>query len=451
MDFFVQIFQIGLFISMLAAVGYVLAKRIRFIKRNINLGKKSTTDSKDHSKRLKTMLLLAFGQKQMFDRPLVGIMHFAVYAGFLLINMEVTEIILDGIFGTHRLFAPFLGNFYPALIGFFEILGVLVVLACIIFLIRRNILKVSRLKKPEMKGFPTTDANLILIFEIVLMTFLFTMNATDSILQSRGVHHYAIEGREAMQFLISQSFIPIFQGFDSSSLIFIERSAWWLHIAGILGFTIYVTYSKHLHIALAFPTTYFSSLNPKGEMENMENITKEVKISMGLLEDDGAAMSDDMPSFGAKDVKDLDWKVLMSAYSCTECGRCTSVCPANLTGKKLSPRKIMMDIRDRSEEVGTNIDKKGTDFDDGKSLYGDYVTKEELMACTSCNACAEACPININPLGAILEMRRYVAMEEASVPDAWKSMLSNIQNNAAPWAFSASDRFKWAKEMENEN
>jgi heterodisulfide reductase subunit C len=448
METFIHLFQIVLFLLLLATVAYLLSKRIGFIKRNISLGKSSSTDPKDNPARLKTMLMLAFGQKQMFDRPLVGFLHFAVYAGFLLINIEILEIVLDGVFGTHRLFAPYLGGLYPVLLGFFELMGVFVILSCAIFLVRRNGLRIPRFKSIEMKGFPTLDANLILIFEIVLMTFLLTMNASDSILQVRGAEHYVLEGREPIQFLISQFFIPIFEGLGTTSLIVIERAAWWLHIAGIFGFTIYVTYSKHLHIALAFPTTYFSNMNPKGEMENMDNVTKEVKISMGILEDDGAEMSEDMPSFGAKDIKDLDWKTLMSAYSCTECGRCTSVCPANLTGKKLSPRKIMMDIRDRTEEVGKNIDTKGAEFEDEKSLYGDYVSKEELMACTSCNACAEACPININPLGPILEMRRYVAMEEASVPDAWKSMLSNVQNNAAPWAFSASDRFKWAEEME---
>jgi heterodisulfide reductase subunit C len=330
-------------------------------------------------------------------------------------------------------------------ISFFEFLAFLVVAACGVFILRRNFFHIYRLQHPDLKGWPMRDANNILTFEIVLMFLLFTMNATDALLQARGIEHYAHEGREPMKFFISRLFMPLYAGLSDNNLIFVERAAWWLHIIGILSFAVYVTYSKHLHIFLAFPNTYFANPEPKGKFENMESVTKEVKIMLGLEQDNGTQTADPV-RFGAKDVQDLTWKNLMDAYSCTECGRCTEQCPANQTGKKLSPRKIMMATRDRMEDLGEGLDTLGDKFNDGKTLLDDYITREELNACTSCNACVEACPVNINPLDIIMQMRRYVAMEEAAVPDAWKSMLTNVQNNASPWPFSQEDRFKWANE-----
>lgn len=447
----VTFFQILCFLGALATVGLILAGRIGFIKRNILLGKPiGPIDPTTKGERFKKMMMLAFGQKKMFDRPFVGLMHFVVYAGFLIVNIEVLEIVLDGIFGTHRIFSGILGGLYPLLINFFETLAVLVVGACVVFYIRRVSQAIPRFQKAEMKGWPSRDANIILIWEIVLMFFLLTMNATDGILQTRAAEsayitdHYPQVGT----FLFSSFLIPLYDGFSTYTLIFLERTAWWVHIIGIFGFATYVTYSKHLHIMLAFPNTFYMDLKPRGEIENMPDVTKEVKIMMGELEDDGGSMDDELPSFGAKDVTDLTWKNLMDAYSCTECGRCSSECPANQTGKLLSPRKIMMDTRNRVEEYGRNIDENnGTFVDDGKLLYGDYVKKEELMACTTCNACVEACPVSINPLDIILKMRRYVAMEESDTPQSWNMMFQNIENNFAPWAFSSSDRFNWADEL----
>ncbi|MGF1533958.1 MAG: 4Fe-4S dicluster domain-containing protein [Bernardetiaceae bacterium] len=457
MAIFTTLFQILLFLGALTTAAILIGGRVKRIRQNILLGRDWKPAVGDHSERLRNMLLMAVGQKKMFDKPFVGLMHFIIYAGFLLINLEVLEIVLDGLTGQHRILgqamgALGLGTAYPFIIHFFELIALGVVLSCVVFLARRNAFQLPRFHKPEMKGWPELDANLILIFEIILMGFLYTMNATDAILQSRGVDHYFIESLGAMQFAVSQLFIPLYQNLDTTSLILLERLAWWLHILGILAFGVYVTYSKHLHIVLAFPTTYFKDFKPKGEMDSLDTVTKEVKIAMGLIEDDGASMEnmEEPARFGAKDVPDLTWKNIMEAYACTECGRCTSQCPANQTGKKLSPRKIMMDVRDRAEEIGRNQALHGKDYDDGKSLFGDYTTREELMACTTCNACVEACPVNINPLDIILQQRRYIAMEEASVPDSWKSMLSNVQNSAAPWAFSPSDRFKWADEINND-
>lgn len=449
-----MIFQILLFVSALVAAGLLIGGRVKTIRNNIRLGRDWQPKSGDEKMRFRNMLLMAVGQKKMFDKPFVGLMHFVIYAGFLLINLEVLEIVLDGLSGQHRILGQAMGAIgigflYPFLIGFFEFVALGVVVSCVVFLVRRNAFKLPRFHKPEMKGWPELDANLILIFEIILMGFLYTMNATDSVLQSREIDHYYMAELGKMQFLVSQLFIPLYDGLSTDTLIFLERVAWWLHILGILAFGVYVTYSKHLHIALAFPTTYYKDFKPHGEMDSMDTVTQEVKIAMGLAEDDGGSL-DETPSFGARDVDNLTWKNIMEAYACTECGRCTSECPANQTGKKLSPRKIMMDVRDRAEEVGRNRKEHGADHDDGKALIGDYTTKEELMACTTCNACVEACPVNINPLDIILQQRRYIAMEEASVPDSWKSMLSNVQNSATPWAFSPSDRFKWAEEMDKE-
>ncbi|TAH22551.1 MAG: (Fe-S)-binding protein [Cytophagales bacterium] len=444
-----SLFQQVLFVAAVLIFGALLTDRIKFISSNIQMGKPLDRNDKK-GERFRTMLLFAFGQKKMFDRPFVGVMHFVIYSGFLIINIEILEIILDGILGTHRLFAPLIGGLYPMLIGFFELLALGVLLTCVVFLLRRNSHLIPRFWTKEMKGFPVLDANLILIFEIILMLFLFTMNATDSILQTRGqdskfiADHYQHGGR----FLVSQLFIPLYKGLSTYQLFYLERFAWWFHILGIMGFGIYVTYSKHLHVALAFPNTYFSNLEPKGKFENMPVVTAEVKSMLGIADSAPAVEnSGTIGRFGAKDVEDLSWKNLMEAYSCTECGRCTSACPANITGKLLSPRKIMMDTRDRMEEKGNNIREHGKDYQDGKSLYGDYVSKEELFACTTCNACAEACPVNINPLDIIVQLRQYVAMEESGTPAQWNSMFANIENNAAPWAFSPSDRFNWADEL----
>lgn len=442
-----HILQQILFLVILTAAGYLISRRVRTIKRTIELG--CPEDRSDNpSLRMATMLRIAFGQKKMFDRPIIGLMHFIVYAGFLLINIEVLEIVLDGILGTHRLFAPFLGNTYLYLIDFFEFLAVGVLLVCAIFLIRRNITKVERLQPTrhrELNGFPVIDANIILTSEIVLMIALLSMNAVDSILQERGNEHYHLIGT----FAFSGFLKPIFSGWTDSALVIYERIAWWFHIAGILAFAVYVTYSKHLHIFLAFPNTYFSNLNPKGEMSNMPSVTKEVQIMLGLAQPDNEAPAE-IARFGAKDVKDLSWKNLMDAYSCTECGRCTSQCPANLTGKQLSPRKIMMDTRDRLEIVGKNMEANGGNFvDDGKSLLGDHISAEELRACTTCNACVQECPINISPLDIILQLRRFQIMEESDAPASWNAMFSNLENNQAPWKFSTNDRFNWADSLKS--
>ncbi len=451
MELFLQIFQQLTFLGAVVALGLLLYKRVGFIRRNILLGKK-IGPIENKPERLKNMILLAFGQKKMFDRPFIGLMHFIIYAGFLLINLEILEIILDGLFGTHRLFAPAFGGFYTFLIGFFELLALGVAITCVVFWMRRNVFKIKRFHQPEMKGWPFRDANIILVWEVLLMLALFTMNATDTVLQGRAAEseYVAAHYQPTGSFLVSGLFTGIFEGFSTHNLIFTERIAWWLHIVGIFAFAVYVTYSKHLHIGLAFPNTFYADLKSKGEMQNMAEITAEVKDMLGLESNGATANAEEIGTFGAKDVTDLTWKNLLDAYSCTECGRCTSACPANQTGKKLSPRKVMMDTRDRLEEVGYNLDKHGKDYDDGKALYGDYISKEELMACTTCNACVEACPVGINPLSIILQQRRYIAMEESDTPNSWNAMFQNIENNQAPWAFPASDRFKWADEMKED-
>ena len=443
-----QIVQQLLFAAALGITAWLIAKRVVIIRQTIQLGKAENRTDRPNE-RLSTMIRVAFGQKKMFDRPVVGIMHFVIYAGFLLINVEVLEIVLDGILGTHRLFAPLLGDFYLGLINFFEFLAVGVLTVCVVFLIRRNITKVERLQPArhrELNGWPVLDANTILTIEIVLMIAILSMNAADSILQERGEEHYHAVG----SFFFSGFLQPIFAGLSDSALVAVERVAWWTHILGIFGFALYVTYSKHLHIFLAFPNTYFANLTPKGEMPNMPDITKEVKIMLGLDQSDTAEAPAEIGRFGAKDVHDLSWKNLMDAYSCTECGRCTSACPANLTGKKLSPRKIMMDTRDRLEDVGKNMLANGGEFkDDGKSLLGDYISEEEILACTTCNACVQECPVLINPLEIILQLRRYKIMDEAQAPGSWNAMFNNLETNQAPWKFSPGDRFNWADNIKS--
>lgn len=432
-----------LFVLTLVIAAYFLTRRINRIRSNIAMGQPGNrTDDKGN--RLTTMLLVAFGQGKMFKRFIPAFFHFLIYAGFLIINLEVLEFIIDGLAGTHRIFAPYLGGFYTFALNFFELLALAVVIACVVFLVRRNILKLPRFWNAEMTSWPRLDANLILIIEILLMAAIFTMNATDQILQGRD-DYYTATGK----FIISAQLMPLFAGMDTGTLIITERLAWWLHIIGILGFAVYVTYSKHLHIFMAFPNTYYSNLQPKGKMENMDSVTQEVKLMLGVQTE---AANDSAPPerFGAKDVNDLYRINIMNAYACTECGRCTSECPANLTGKKLSPRKIMMDVRDRAEDLGAFRAQNG-ETHDGKSLLGDYISKEEVNACTSCNACVEACPVNIDPLSIILQMRRYSAMEESSSPAEWNSMFANIETNFAPWKFPPTDRFKWGEEFNESN
>ena len=404
---------------------------------------KELNDNK--SERWGNLIRIALGQSKMVVRPIAGLLHILVYLGFVIINIEILEIILDGILGTHRLFAP-LGTLYNFLIASFEILALLVIIAVVVFWLRRNIVRLARFIKPEMKGWPKKDADLILYIELVLMFLFLTMNGADYQLQLKGVDPYVLAG----SFPVSQYLGGILGDLNVSSLILVERTAWWLHIIGILAFLNYLYYSKHLHIILAFPNTYYGSIQPKGEFDNLESVTKEVKLMMDPSADPYAAPAEgsQMPDkFGASDVTDLKWIQLLNAYTCTECGRCTSECPANQTGKMLSPRKIMMDTRDRLEEVGRNIDKNGSFQDDGKQLLDDYISREELWACTSCNACTEACPISIDPLSIIMDMRRYLVMEQSAAPQELNVMMSNVENNGAPWPFNQMDRANWIEEQ----
>ena len=423
----------------------VFAKNVKKIIRNIRLGI-SENRSDQSPLRWKQMLRVALGQSKMVSRPIAGALHIVVYIGFIIINIELLEIIVDGFLGTHRVFAPYLGTFYNVLIASFEILALLVIVAVFFFWTRRNIIKIKRFFNPEMKGWPKTDANLILYIEVVLMSLFLTMNASDFWLQTKEVSNYSLAG----SFPVSQFITPLFDGLSVESVIAIERTTWWLHILGILLFLNYLYYSKHLHIILAFPNTYFANLQSKGQLSNLDSVTAEVKLMMDPSVDPYANSPEDQEivKFGASDVVDLSWIQLLNAYTCTECGRCTSECPANQTGKVLSPRKIMMDTRDRLEEVGKNIDtNKGSFVPDGKQLLNDYITQEELWACTSCNACVEACPIGIDPLSIIIDMRRYLVMEQSSAPSELNNMMSNIENNGAPWPFSPMDRLNWKNEL----
>ena len=437
-----QIVQQILFILLSIIAIVLFSKKAKEIIRNIKLGREETiNDNRD--KRWKNLLLIAFGQKKMFRNPLVAVLHFFVYAGFIIINIEVLEIVLDGIAGTHRLFAPVLGGFYNFLINSFEILAVLVLLGCLIFLIRRNIIKLKRFISKDLDGWPRSDANYILITEIVLMVLFLTLNGSDTLLQTRGLEHYS--AHPTGNFIFSQFLHPMVNGMSNDGLQMIERVCWWLHIAGIYAFLNYLPYSKHLHIILAFPNTWYGKLQPMGKMENMPAVQNEVLYAM---QPELAPTTGEPPKkFGAKDIVDLSWKNLLDAYSCTECGRCTAACPANITGKLLSPRKIMMDTRDRVEEVGKNITKNGEFKDDGKSLLHDYISVEELRACTTCNACVQECPVSINPLDIILQLRRYLVMEESNSPQEWATMFGNVENNFAPWKFSPDERDRWASEV----
>jgi len=420
------------------------ARNIKKISRNINLGKNIDLNDRK-SERWKKMFLIAIGQSKMVKKPISGILHIFVYLGFVIINIEMLEIVLDGIFGTHRLFASPLGPVYDALIFSFEVLAFLVLFACVVFLIRRNVIKIKRFGFREMIGWPKTDANIILVVEVLLMFAFLIMNAADHALQMKGADHYA----EAGAFPVSELLFGHFVDYSEAALIGIERGTWWFHIVGVLLFMNYLPYSKHFHIILAFPNVFYSNLDPKGKFNNMESVKKEVEMMFDPSADPYAAPteSDTPPErFGAKDVTDLNWKQLMDAYSCTECGRCTQQCPASQTGKLLSPRKIMMDTRNRLEEVGKNIDTHGKNHQNDKSLLGDYIKEEELWACTSCNACVEACPVSINPLSIIMDMRRSLVMEESKIPSELAGMFTNIENNGAPWQFAQSDRANWVNE-----
>lgn len=444
-----QIISSILFV-ILAATGFGLfAFNAKKIYRNIMLGR-SVNRTDRAGDRWKNMLLIAFGQKKMFARPIPALLHLAIYVAFMITQIELIEIFIDGIFGTHRIFKEPLGGFYTFMISMIEVLSVAALTATVIFLYRRNLLKLPRLNMKEMMGWPKKDANLILIMEIILVLCIFTMNGTDEVLYNMGKSHF--EGQGSFGFTVSQHIGPaVFGSLSEGTLHILERVGWWGHFIMVLAFLNYLYYSKHLHIILAFPNTYFANLNPQGQFNNLSSVTNEVKLMMDPNADPFAAPAsdaDEVPAkFGASDVMDLDRVQLLNAYSCTECGRCTDVCPANITGKKLSPRLIMMKTRDRLEEVSQNIDKnKGTFADDSKTLLNDYITPEELWACTTCNACVEACPISISPLSIIMDMRQFLVMEQSAAPVELNNMMTNIENNAAPWPYNQMDRLNWKDE-----
>ncbi len=435
----IQILEPLIFIALtIIAIGFVF-KRGKIISKTIRLGRDEELKG-PKSARWKNVFLLALGQQKMFRKPGVAILHLIVYAGFIIINIEIIEIILDGILGQHRLFAPLLGAIYPVLINSFEALALLVLLACIVFLIRRNLKSITRLQSADLNGWPRKDATIILGAEIILMSLFLIMNASDTLLQQRG--HLSYSEHPTGNFWISSLLHPLLSNWSTHSLVIAERTSWWLHILGIYAFLNYLPYSKHLHIILAFPNAYYARLEPSGKMENMPAIQQEVIYAMQpeLAPTDSNTSP---PRFGARDVMDLSWKNLLDAYSCTECGRCSSACPANQTGKMLSPRKIMMDTRDRLEEVGKSIAKHGTWHDDSRALLHDYISVEEINACTTCNACVQECPVSINPLDIILQLRRNLVMEESKTPAEWATLFGNVENNFAPWKFNPEEREKW--------
>jgi len=433
-----------LFVIVMVIGIYMFAKNMGKLIRNVKLGR-DIDRSDNSSQRWKTVLRVAFGQSKMTKKPLAGLLHIIVYAGFIIINVELLEIIIDGVFGTHRVFAGLLGTFYSYLINSFEILAFLVIFSVVVFWLRRNILKLTRFHKPEMKGWAFNDANNILYIETLLMSAFLIMNAADFNLQQLGAEHY----HEVGSFAVSQFIAPLLSGMSETSLIILERGAWWFHIIGILFFMNYLYWSKHLHILFAFPNTYFSKLTPRGELDNLEAVTTEVKLMMDpnadpyAMPEEGA---EEPGKLGSSDVLDLNWVQLMNAYTCTECGRCTEACPANQTGKLLSPRNIMMKTRDRLEEVGRIIDEKGKFEEDGKSLLNDYIKPEELWACTTCNACTDACPVLIDPVSIIIDLRRYLVLEQSAAPTELNMMMTNIENNGAPWQYSPADRLNWKDE-----
>ncbi len=432
-----------IFTSLLIFSIWFFRRNVLLLKRNILLGR-DIDRSDQKKKRWLKMLRVSVGQSKMINRPIAGIFHIVIYAGFIIMNIELLEIITDGILGTHRVFAASLGSFYSFIISVFEIFAALIILAVVVFWARRNILKLKRFLKPEMGGWPKKDANLILYFELILMTLFLLMNVTDSLLQNADYPGYIKAGA----FPVSSFLIPLFDSFNLESLFILERIFWWSHIIGIFIFLNYLYYSKHLHIILAFPNTYFSNLKPNGYMKNNELVTREVKLMLdpNANQYESNSSSEMTDKFGASDANDLTWVQLLNAYTCTECGRCTAECPASQTGKKLSPRKIMMDTRDRIEEIGRNINGEGKISNDGKQLIGDYISHEEIWACTSCNACVEACPIDIDPLSIIMDLRQYLVMENSAAPNDLNNMIGNIENNGAPWPFSNQDRVLWAKE-----
>lgn len=429
----------------LIAASVFFAIKVRRIRSNILMGKDVKLEG-PKSERWKTLLKVAIGQGKMTKRPISGALHIIVYLGFVLINVEVIEIIVDGVFGTHRFLHSFLGGFYDFMIAFFEVLAFGVLVACVVFLIRRNGLRIKRFFGKEMTTWPKSDANIILVVEVLLMSAFLLMNGADAALQDLNYGHYI----EAGVFPVSSMLQPLLSTFSVDTLVFLERFCWWFHIVGILGFLCYLPYSKHFHIILSFPNVYYSNLNAKGKFNNMQSVLEQVKLMMDPNADPYAAPPADAApqSFGAKDVDELPWTSIMHGYTCTECGRCTDECPANKTGKLLSPRKIMMDVRDRAEELGQAKAKNGKEHKDGKSLLNDYITPEELWACTTCNACTEACPVNNDPLAVIVDLRRYLVMEQSAGPQELNNMFGNIENNGAPWAFPAADRYKWAEEIE---
>jgi len=437
------------FVLVLAVVSFMAFRAYRHIYKAIKLGKDYAVTG-DQGARWKNVLLVAFGQKKMFKRIIPAVLHLFIYVAFLFTQIELIEIVIDGVFGQHRFFADALGGLYTLIINSIEFLSLGALISTIIFLWRRNLLKVPRLVMPEMKGWPTLDANNILIAEIVLISAIFTMNACDGLLQNIDPAHYPDTGHLVLSSMVGQMF---FSGLSESTLHFLERSGWWIHILVVFGFLIYLPISKHLHIMLAFPNVYFSKLSSRGEMTNMPEIMNEVKSMMGLTEASEEELSEELPNFGSKDVFDLTWKNLLDAYTCTECGRCSSVCPANQTGKTLSPRKVMMDIRDRTAEVAEQLKAKNydkTDYDDGKSLF-DYISDEELFACTTCNACVEACPVMINPLEPILELRRYRILTDSAGPEEWLPMFTALENTGAVWQMP-DERIAWAQPLlEDEN